>query len=154
MTTNAVQHAVDQAAIGRLLASYADVVTRRAWDEVPALFAADAPVVIDTGRGDPIELVGGDGVAAFVAGAVERFSFFEMVPLNSIADVEDDEATGRSYIQEVRQDAASGRLTVAYGLYRDRYGRHGDGWRFAAREYRSLARTGPDLTVVSTPDRA
>jgi hypothetical protein len=152
MTTNAVQHTVDQAAIARLLARYADAVTRRAWDEVSPLFAPSAPLVIDTGRGEPIEVAGGDGVAAFVAGAVERFAFFEMVPLNSVADVDGDEATGRSYIQEVRQDAASGQLTVAYGLYRDRYARHGDDWRFAARRYRSLARTGAGLDVVGVPD--
>lgn len=151
MSTDAVQHTVDQAAIARLLARYADAVTRRAWDEVPPLFAPEARLAIDTGRGEPIEVTGGDGLAGFVAGSVARFSFFEMVPLNSVADVEGDTATGRSYIQEVRQDATSGQLTMAYGLYSDRYARHGDGWRFATRHYRSLARTGAGLEVVNQP---
>ncbi len=106
-------------------------------------------MAIDTGRGEPIEVAGGDDLAAFVAGSIERFAFFEMVPLNSVADIDGDDATGRSYIQEVRQDAASGHLTTAYGLYSDRYARHGEGWRFAARSYRSLARTGAGLEVVT-----
>lgn len=46
---------------------------------------------------------------------------------------------------ELRQEAASGRWTTAYGLYRDVYRRCDDGgWRIESRRYSSLARTADD----------
>ena len=142
---------LDHLAISRLLARYADVVTRRAWPELGALFEPDATVTVDTQVGDPIELVGADQVGAFIGGSVERFEFFELVPLNLVVDVSGDTATGRAYQVEVRQDEATGRQTHAYGLYTDRYERRDGRWRFGARRYRSLARNGPDLTVFDRP---
>jgi hypothetical protein len=52
------------------------------------------------------------------------------------------EATGRFYMQELRQDAASGGWSDAYGVYHDRYRHDGERWRFSERSYQSLARTG------------
>jgi hypothetical protein len=137
--------------ISRLLGRYADVVTRRAWSELGDLFEPDATVTVDTQVGDPIELVGADQVGEFIGRSVERFEFFELVPLNLVIEVDGDTATGRAYQVEVRQELASGRHTDAYGLYTDRYVRRAARWRFAARRYRSLARNGPDLTVFDRP---
>ncbi len=149
--TDPDRDALDYLAICRLLARYADVVTRRAWPELEELFAPDASVTVDTQVGDPIELVGAMRVGEFIGGSVERFEFFELVPLNLVVDIDGDGATGRAYQVEVRQELATGRHTDAYGLYTDRYVRTGTGWRFAARRYRSLARNGPDLTVFDPP---
>lgn len=142
----------DLLAIARLQARYGDVVTRRAWDELPALFRPDARVEIDTRTSAPLVLVGGAAVAAFVEPAIERFDLFVFTIVNAVCDLEGpDEASGRVYICEVRQDRASGRHSQAYGLYRDRYARDADRWAFAERRYSSLGRTGPDFEVFGLP---
>jgi hypothetical protein len=142
---------VDHTQILRLQAAYADAVTRRAWDELEELFVPDAPVSVDTNRGAPLELRGAAAVGGFIGTAIERFSFFELVPLNTVVELDGPSATGRWYIMELRQDTASGRFSQAFGVYRDTYARDGGPgapWRFARRMYRSLARTGSDLEVI------
>jgi hypothetical protein len=148
----------DYLGIVRLQAAYGDTVTRRAWDEMAMLFEDGASVTVDTGRGEPIEATGGAEIGDFIARSIERFEFFEFVPLNTVVDIDAEagEAEGRLYIQELRQESATGRFTTAYGLYRDRYHRRDGVWRFAARRYRSLARTAlegeRDLEVLPPPD--
>ena len=53
-----------------------------------------------------------------------------------------DRATARLYICELRQDAASGHATQAFGVYQDEYRRVDGRWWFARRDYQSLARSG------------
>jgi hypothetical protein len=149
--TAADRELLDHLAITRLVGRYADVVTRRAWPELTPLFEAAATVVVDTHRGDPIELLGASAVADFIGRSVERFDFFELVPLNVVTELDGDTATARCYQVEVRQDHASGRRTDAFGLYTDRFVRTGGTWRFVARRYRSLARDGADLAVFDPP---
>jgi hypothetical protein len=138
-------------AITRLQAAYADVVTRRAWAELDGLFLADAPVHVDTVTNPVIELVGAQALGRFIDGAIERFEFFEFVPLNTVVDVQGDTATARLYMVELRQDRDGGRWSNAFGLYQDRYARTPDGWRFAERHYQSLARTSPATVVFPLP---
>ncbi len=136
---------LDYVAICRLQASYADAVTRRAWSDLGALFVPDAPVHIDTVTRAPIELVGADGVGAFVSGAIERFEFFELVVLNVfVLDDADapDVARSRSFTCELRQEAASGHWSNAFGVYHDHLRRVDGRWRYARRRYQSLARSG------------
>jgi hypothetical protein len=132
--------------IANLQARYGDAVTRRAWDELPALFRPDCPIRLDLRTGVPIEHVGGAAIGAFIAGSIERFEFFEFALLNAVVDLGPgpDEATGRLYMWELRQDAAAHRWSNAYGLYRDRYERVDGRWVFASRDYSSLARSAPD----------
>jgi len=147
----------DYVAITRLHAAYGDAVTRRSWEEMAELFEVGAPITIDTSRGDPVEVVGGAEMAAFVASAIERFRFFEFVPLNTVLTIDPaiGTATGQLYIQELRSGAADDRFSTAYGLYTDRYRRNDGRWQFAARHYRSLARTSTDderhLEVLDPP---
>jgi hypothetical protein len=42
--------------------------------------------------------------------------------------------------------------SVAHGLYRDRYRFEAGRWWFAARRYRSLARQGPETTILGLPE--
>lgn len=129
-------------AIGRLQAAYGDAVTRRAWEEVAALFELDATVHIDTHTREPFTLEGAGAVAGFVEHSLDQFAFFEFTILNAVAELDGDrdgEATGRVHLCEVRRHL-DGTWTQAYGLYRDRYRRTGGAWRFAARRYSSLAR--------------
>lgn len=150
-----VQETIDYVAIERLLAAYADVVTRRAWDELDTLFLPDAPVTIDTVTRPVVDLVGPVQLGEFVAAAVERFELFEFVVLNRVVDLRSGgsgEATGRLYMCELRQDRDTGHTSTAFGVYRDDYRRTDDGWRFARRRYRTLARTGR-FEVFPFPDR-
>src|SRR5262249_8968065 len=112
---DAVRDTVDYIAITRLQNAYADAVTRRAWSEVHGMFLVRAPVGVDTVTNPVIELTGPQEVGDFIGGAVERFEFFEFVPLSTRVELrargDADRATARLYICELRQDAASGHAT-------------------------------------------
>jgi len=127
--------------ITRLQASYADVVTRRAWDELDSLFLPGAPIRIDTVTRPVVSLSGADELGSFISEALERFEFFEFVILNTVIDVHDQSrASGRVWMVEVRQEHGSGAWSNAFGLYQDDYAIHDGRWRFAERRYQSLAR--------------
>ena len=141
--------AVTYLGITRLQAAYAEVVTRRAWDALVELFVPDAPVHVDTVTNPVQEFLGPRQLGEFIAGAIERFEFFEFVVLNTVVDITSpDAATARLYMVELRQDAATGDWSNAFGLYRDRYKKVDDRWRFAERHYRSMARTGGERYEV------
>jgi SnoaL-like domain len=146
---------IDYVAITRLQNAYADVVTRRAWAELHDMFLADAPVRVDTVTNPAIELTGPQEVGDFIGTAVERFEFFEFVPLSTRVALrvggDVDRAAARLYICELRQDAASGHATQAFGVYQDDYRRVDGRWWFARRAYQSLARSGRG-EVFAFPD--
>ena len=130
-------------ALQRLQSRYADVVTRRAWNELNHLVRPDCPIVVDV-RHKKFELTGPSEYGEFIARQIERFSLFEFVLLNTVVRI--DAAAGiaaaRVYLQEVRQNVSDGRRTDAYGVYHDRLERDDEGrWWFAKRHYRSFART-------------
>ena len=144
------EDALEYIAITRLQAAYADVVTRRAWPELEALFLEDAPIHVDTVTQAVVELVGPRALGEFVGSAIERFEFFEFVILNTVIDVGSDAtAHARLYMVELRQERGSGEWSNAFGLYRDRYVSVDGGWRFVERHYQSLARKiGTDPAAV------
>lgn len=147
--------ALDVVALQRLHAAYADTCSRRAFDELAAQFLPDAEVVVDRRSIEPVRLVGPEVLGEFISTNLEPFEFFEFVVLNShfVLDADaPDEATGRMWMSELRQDRATGRWTVIYGLYADDYRRVDGGWWFSRRRYRTLARTGPDFAVFPVPD--
>jgi len=137
---------VDYVAITRLQSAYADAVTRRAWADFHDLFLADATVRVDTVTNPAVELTGPGAVGDFIAGAIERFEFFEFVPLNTTIELRVDgdatRARGRLYMCELRQDAATGHASQAFGVYHDEYRSLSGRWWFARRDYQSLTRTG------------
>jgi hypothetical protein len=140
-----IDETVEYVAICRLQSAYADAVNRRAWSELATLFAPDAPVTVDTVTNPRIDLQGGRAVGEFISGAIERFEFFEFVGLNTVVwfdEHDDDRARGRLYMCELRQEALNGHFSRAFGVYHDDYARSDGRWRFAARRYQSLARTG------------
>jgi hypothetical protein len=148
------EEAVHDTAVRRLQYAYADVVNRRAWPELESLFRSDAEVVIDRRTGDPMRLVGGGQLGAFIGSAIDQFTFFEFVILNAHIVFPDGPAAGtavcRLFMCELRQDD-TGRFSTAFGLYHDRYAREDDRWWFAERRYHSLARHGGVLEVFPLP---
>lgn len=150
---------LDHLAIQRLQASYADVVTRRAFEELSELFVEEMPLHLDTGAARR-DLAGPEEIGEFIDHAVSRFAFFEFVPLNAhielYPDDDSDAATARWWMCEVRCAATdngdAGEWSTAFGLYRDRFVRRDGRWWFGARRYRSLARTGAEGAVLPFPD--
>ena len=90
-----------------------------------SLFRPDAEVVIDRRAGEPLRLVGGGEVGAFIGSAIAHFTFFEFVVLNAHIVFPDGPDAGtavcRLFMCELRQDGDTGRFSTAFGLYHDRY---------------------------------
>ncbi|MFM7509763.1 MAG: nuclear transport factor 2 family protein [Actinomycetota bacterium] len=141
--------------ITRLLAAYADTVTRRAWNELIHVFRPDCQIQIDTVTRPVFMLTGPDELGRFVGDAVERFDFFEFVVLNVLSrphpDGDPDRALARVHMCEIRRLAASEEWSTAYGRYDDDLERVDGRWWFAGRRYRSLGRTGADGGVFPIP---
>ena len=139
-----VAEAVDHAGITRLLSAYADAVTRRDWEAFDRLFLPDCVVDLDLVSRPSLELVGPDPMAEFVAGAIERFEFFEFVVLNQHVDLwpggDRAVAAGRVFMCELRQVHGETTRTDAYGRYDDTYAKVDGRWMFASRRYRSMGR--------------
>jgi hypothetical protein len=147
MSDNVDESSLHYIAITRLQAEYADIVTRRAFEELGGIFTAGCTVHLDLVNAAPMDFTGPAEFGTFVGGSIERFEFFEFVILNAVVRVHDStSASGRMYMCELRQDAASGGWSNVFGVYHDTYQRDADSdggrWRFAARSYQSLARTG------------
>jgi hypothetical protein len=149
----------DVVALWRLQSRYADVVTRRAWSELARLFLPDTAIELDLVTSPPRTLVGPEALGEFIAAAIERFDHFAFVILNTVVEVDPSAgggsavaASGRIFMQEQRHEPDGDVWSIAHGLYRDRY-RFQDGcWWFAHRRYRSLARQGPETTILGLPD--
>lgn len=143
-TEDALAETVDHVAVTRLQQAYADVVTRRDWPALADLFTPDCVVELDLVTRPARQIVGPEAFGSFVGDAIARFEHFQFVVLTSHVELwpdgDRDAATARLYMAELRQVSAATGRDDAHGLYRDRYVRTADGWRFAHRRYRSMAR--------------
>ena len=74
-------------AITRLQNEYADVVSRRAWDELDELFTADSKCGSTCSRTSRIDYPGRAGIGTFIASSIEQFEFFQFVILNATVRV-------------------------------------------------------------------
>ena len=153
---NRDRESLDALAIMRLQGRYGDTVTRQAWDELVPLFLPDCPLRVDRGDGRTAELIGPEAIGRFIADAIAHFEFFAFTIVNTVVDVGADgvTASGRLYIHELRQERDTHRWTDAYGLYRDTYTNDDGCWRFATRDYSSMARTtstGDGMDVFPIP---
>jgi SnoaL-like domain len=142
-------------AIVRLQHAYADIATRRAWSEIARLAIPGARFSFDVRSGPVIEVVGAEAFGAFGARSIESFSFYEYIPLNTVVTVDGEGAArARSYSLEVGEDRETRAWINFYGLYHDDYVRFDGAWRFARRQYQTLARRiGGGLEAFPLRDR-
>lgn len=142
MTRNPLDEMVDFIAIQRVHAAYADIVTRRAWDELTTIMLPTCSLTLNLGD-RTMSIDGPVAIGAFISEQLEQFSFFEFVILNSVVHIDDDgaRAGARMYMQEARQNVTDGRRTDAFGVYHDRLERHDGKWWLAKRIYGSYSRT-------------
>jgi hypothetical protein len=150
-----MQETIDYIAVNRLQTAYADIATRRAWDELDEIFVADIPISINLRDRDAYEFEDRDAFREFVSAAVDRFEFFEFVILNTRVylnyEGNPDAAVARMYMSELRQDHAERRWSVVYGVYHDQFHRLDDRWWFVSRNYSSLARPAKDVEAFDFP---
>jgi hypothetical protein len=150
-----MQETIDYIAVNRLQTAYADIATRRAWDELDEIFVADIPISINLRDRDAYEFEDRDAFREFVSAAVDRFEFFEFVILNTRVylnyEGNRDAAVARMYMSELRQDHAERRWSVVYGVYHDQFHRLDDRWWFVSRNYSSLARPAKDVEAFDFP---
>jgi hypothetical protein len=150
-----VQETVDYLAIRRLQSAYADILDRRAFGEMHEIFLPSIVADYDGGNGQRFHLEGPDGVARFIAAAIEPLDFFEFVVLNArvwlSVDGDSDHAAARVFISELRQHGATGRWHNSYGVYHDHYRRVDGQWWYERRRYHSLARTARAVEVFPFP---
>lgn len=150
----AIEETASYVAIQRLLAAYADAVNRREWDEFGDLFLRDAPIDITPSAREPLQLAGPEALGRFIGNAIERFEFFQFVFLNSRLEIhlDEDAATGRNFMCELRREGESGRWSQVFGVYHDRYCRIEGRWWFAQRSFHALAAPGRDPAIFDFPE--
>lgn len=153
MNTDQRDDSRDVVALLRLQSTYADIVSRRAWAELPTVFVPDVDIEIDTVSSPPRRCASAPEFIDFVSNAVARFDHFQFVILNSVVDIDDggDAARGRIFMCEIRHVADTDEWSTAYGLYQDRYLKTDGEWWITERRYRSLARTGSNAGIFGVP---
>lgn len=154
MKSDVLAEVADHHAIDRLQRAYADVVNRRAWGDLPPLFLPEATIELDLVTSPVRTIAGPEALGQFVGAALEAFSFFEFVILNShvelLTDGDPDRATARMFMRELRLRSGETARSDVFGLYRDHYLRTPSGWRIEQRRYRSMARF-PEADVFPLP---
>jgi hypothetical protein len=137
-----------EVAIRSLQARYADICSRRAFDELVDVIDADAEIVLDL-KSRKLVFTGPHEIGEFIGTSIEVFDFFQFVVRNAVIDLPEGDdpstAAGRLWMSEFRRSRESGEWSTIFGLYHDRYRRSADGWRISGRFYHSLARFGADV---------
>jgi len=142
MTRTPFDETIDYIAIQRVHASYADIVTRRAWSELHNVMLPSCSLNLSLGDRE-FSVEGPAAIGAFIGEQLQQFSFFEFIILNSVIQIDDhgSRAGARMYMQEARQNVSDGRRTDAFGVYHDRLEKHDGKWWLAKRLYGSYSRT-------------
>lgn len=144
---------VDHSEIRRLQDAYADIVSRRQWDDLIDVFLPETVLDLDL-RENTIRLVGPSEIGEFIARSVSQFEFFQFCILGTRIQLrpggDPNAAYARMYMTELRQ-TPSGHWSQIYGVYHDRLARKADRWWFSRRTYHSLARNNLPAAVFDFP---
>lgn len=125
------------AALQQLQRAYADISTRRAWDEVSSVLTDDAHLTFETSTGAVFEVNGARAFTEFAA-KMTGFTFFEYIPLSFVVDRSTDgQVVGRAYSLELAENDA-GEWSETYGIYEDTYAESDGRWRFSRRKQKTL----------------
>ena len=124
-----------------LHARYADICSRQAFDELPALILPDANINLDL-RGRSMDFTGPKEIGDFIATSIQPFDFFQFLIRNAVVDIDESGqvASGRLWMSELRHVRDTGQWSTIFGLYHDRYVNVDGTWMIAGRQYHSLAR--------------
>ena len=148
-----LEDAVDHVEIRRVQDAYADIVSRRRFDELVEVMRPD--VVLDLDTRDVVRQFNGPAaIGGFIHDAILQFEFFQFVILNTRIELrvggDPDRASGRMYMSELRQ-THDGHWSQVYGVYHDRFTRVDDRWWIAHRRYHSLARNNQPAQLFEFP---
>ncbi len=125
----------DELAVRSLVAHFADVVNRRAYDELGELWAPDGRWVVP-GFEDSVGVV---AIRERLVGLLSAHQALVQLVHSGRVWVDEDRARGRWYISELAQ-GTDGRTRMFAGSYSDDLARTEEGWRFICRRYRSVLR--------------
>jgi hypothetical protein len=148
-----LEDAVDHVEIRRLQDAYADIVSRRRFDELSEVFPEGMVLDLDL-RDHTRRFTGPAEIGEFIGQTLAQFEFFQFNILGTrvLLRVDDDadRAAGRMYMTELRQ-TPSGHWSQIYGVYHDRFARVDGRWWFASRTYHSLARNNLPAQLFEFP---
>ena len=131
----------DQFLIRDLHSRYADVCSRKAFEDLRDLILPDADIILDL-RGTTLSFRGPNEIGTFIAESLKAFDFFQFVIRNSVVTIDDsgEAAGGRLWMSEMRRVKDTGMWSTIFGVYHDQYLKDAGSWMIAGRRYHSLAR--------------
>lgn len=131
-----INDVADRLALRELIDSYCNVVNRRAWAEMPALYTEDAKWAVlgveEVGEVNRWE--GRDNVVAAVTNMVEQCTMLLHMTGACQVRVSGDTATATLALQEIAK-FPDGNGIYLIGIYYDKMRRTAEGWKFSSREF-------------------
>ncbi len=125
-----LQAIADRVEIEALRGEYTDAVMMRDYDRLASLFTPDGAVRMPH---IPAEAVGREEIRAGIERLQALLDYFVQTTHPGTIRLDGDTAAGRAYIELGRFRDGSSQLN--YAVYRDRYQRTPDGWKFTERVY-------------------
>jgi ketosteroid isomerase-like protein len=128
----------DEAAVRRVVESYADAIIRRDAATYGALYAPDAVWTIGPPVGEQVE--GRDAIVRFLTDHIATMDLLIFTVTNIVISVEDGIAHSRATVHEFGRVADGSAVSVVNvrALYEDTLQRNGDSWWFTERKYSIL----------------
>jgi ketosteroid isomerase-like protein len=114
---------------------------RRDYSRVASLFTIDGVMQTSPAAAD---VLGQNEIRSGLEQRHAVWRYFIQTTRSGAIELEGDTAVGRAYLQELMR-ARDGSSQHHYGVYRDRYRRTRDGWKFTERLYEVRPR---DLTSL------
>lgn len=124
-----------------LAARFADVVNRRALDELPALWTDNGTLVTPAG-----EVTGAQAIADTIGGFLTRHQRLVHMLFSGEVTIEGDTAHGRWYLAELAA-GVDGVTRMFVGTYHDDLVATPSGWRFQSRRYEPALRLSGTIDV-------
>lgn len=125
------QDIADRVEIEALRAEFTDAAMMRDRARLASLFTPEGVLRMPN---IPVELVGREEIRAGGERLQEQWEFFVQTMHPGTIQLDEDTATGRTYIQELAR-THDGREGLNFAIYHDRYERTGVGWKFTERVY-------------------